>query len=234
MNQRNVALQRWLLLLALLCMAFGSVGVAVTQTDAGNAENESGSTTEPPAAPAAPPPPDSEAALRREADRTTSKFAVTIRKPSGPPRIATDLVDLHGNAITVACSSCHATRQPNAQNKSVTDLDEFHVGMSFSHGAISCLSCHNDRDYDALKLADGSRVEFSDVMTLCAQCHGPQMIAYEHGAHGGMTGYWDLTRGPRAKNNCIDCHNPHAPQFPKMRPTFKPRDRFLDRRRTEH
>ncbi|WP_339909455.1 cytochrome c3 family protein [Symmachiella dynata] len=113
-------------------------------------------------------------------------------------------------------------------------MDEFHGGMAFSHGAVSCLSCHNDQDYDALKLADGRRVEFTEVMTLCAQCHGPQMIAYQHGAHGGMTGHWDLTRGPQVKNNCIDCHNPHSPQFPKMQPTFKPRDRFLGQMRTEH
>ncbi|MFT7633353.1 MAG: formate-dependent nitrite reductase cytochrome c552 subunit, partial [Mariniblastus sp.] len=74
---------------------------------------------------------------------------------------------------------------------------------------------------------DGTKVEFTDVMTLCAQCHGPQMTDYEHGAHGGMNGHWDLNRGPQTKNNCVDCHQPHAPKFPKMQPTFKPRDRFL-------
>ena len=94
------------------------------------------------------------------------------------------------------------------------------------HG-YSCLSCHNSEDYDALKLADGSRVEFTEVMTLCAQCHGPETRDYEHGAHGGMNGFWDLTRGPRTKNNCVDCHNPHSPAFLPMQPTFKPRDRFL-------
>ena len=88
-------------------------------------------------------------------------------------------------------------------------------------------------DYDSLKLADGTRVEFTEVMTLCAQCHGQQMKDYEHGAHGGMNGYWDRSRGPQTKNNCVDCHNPHAPQFPKMQPTFKPRDRFLEKE-TEH
>ncbi|APZ93881.1 Doubled CXXCH motif (Paired_CXXCH_1) [Fuerstiella marisgermanici] len=101
--------------------------------------------------------------------------------------------------------------------------------MKFDHGKISCLSCHNAEDYDALKLADGSRIEFSDVMTLCGQCHGPQMRDYEHNVHGGMTGHWNLAWGPREKNNCVDCHNPHSPQFPKMQPTFKPRDRFLEK-----
>jgi nitrate reductase cytochrome c-type subunit len=162
------------------------------------------------------------------------RFSVEIRRPSGPPRVATGLRDTHGNEVTVACSSCHTTRQPNHQNKTANDLDEFHGGMPISHGTVSCLSCHNANDYDALKLADGSRVEFADVMLLCGQCHGPQMKDYQHGAHGGMNGHWDLTRGPQQKNNCVDCHNPHLPQFPKMQPTFKPRDRFLEQPRSEH
>lgn len=166
--------------------------------------------------------------LRPASSRTSvSKFAVTIRRPTGPPRVATGLRDGRGQPVTVACSTCHATRQPNLQNKSVRELDEFHRELSLSHGNVSCLSCHNENDYDSLKLADGSRIAFPEVMTLCAQCHGPQMTAYEHGAHGGMTGFWDLSRGPQMKNNCVDCHDPHAPQFPKMHPTFKPRDRFL-------
>jgi formate-dependent nitrite reductase cytochrome c552 subunit len=162
------------------------------------------------------------------------RFAVQIRKPAGPPRVVTAVQDAHGALVTVACSTCHTTRPPNPENRTAKDLDEFHGGMAFSHGTVSCLSCHNPNDYDSLKLADGRRVEFTEVMTLCGQCHGPQLKDYEHGAHGGMNGYWDLTRGPRTKNNCVDCHHPHAPQFPKMQPTFKPRDRFLGPPRVEH
>jgi formate-dependent nitrite reductase cytochrome c552 subunit len=159
----------------------------------------------------------------------SEKFFVSIRKPSGPPRVYTGQKDLHGNPVTVSCATCHATRQPNPKNRTVEDLNEFHGNLNFGHGTISCLSCHNPNDYDALKLADGTRVEYTDVMTLCAQCHGPQMRDYQHNAHGGYNGFWDLSRGGQTKNNCVDCHNPHAPQFPKMQPTFKPRDRFLDK-----
>ena len=165
----------------------------------------------------------------KETSTQSAVFPVTIRKPAGPPRVLTGMTDAHGQPVTVACSTCHSIREPNFENKSVGDLNEFHGSMAFAHGSISCLSCHNSTDYDALKLADGTRVEFSDVMTLCAQCHGPQMRDYEHGTHGGMTGHWDLTRGPREKNNCVDCHAAHNPKFPKMQPTFKPRDRFLEK-----
>jgi len=160
--------------------------------------------------------------------RDVKRYPTTIQKPSGPPRIGTGMKDASGREVTVSCTTCHATRPANFKNKSASDLDEFHHGMDFHHGTVSCLSCHHPDDYDALKLADGTRIEFTEVMTLCAQCHGPQMKDYEHGTHGGMNGYWDTTRGPRSKKNCVDCHQPHAPQFPQMRPTFKPRDRFLE------
>ncbi len=173
-------------------------------------------------------------AVSSNSDETQKTFPVTIRKPAGPPRVATNLKDFHGEAVTVACSTCHSTRSPNLQNKTPQSLDEFHSGMKFSHGTVSCLSCHNAADYDSLQLADGHRVEFTDVMTLCGQCHGPHMRDFEHGVHGGLNGYWDLSRGPQQKNNCVDCHNPHTPQFPKMQPTFKPRDRFLEQSRSEH
>ena len=192
-------------------LGLASVGAAM-QSDS-NAIDASADTSQPAATKPAP----------------ATRFAVQIRKPSGPPRVETDVKDAHGNLVTVACVTCHATRQPNHENKAVKQLDEFHVGLPFAHGSVNCLSCHNSNDYDSLKLADGTRVEFTGVMTLCAQCHGPQMKDYLHGAHGGMNGYWDLTRGPQLKNNCVDCHNPHSPQFPKMRPTFKPKDRFLEK-----
>ena len=152
---------------------------------------------------------------------------VTIHRPSGPPRVLLGVEGPDGKPLTAACSTCHATRAPNLANRAA-DLDEFHQGLQFVHGDSSCYSCHDERDYDALKLADGRRVEYAEVMTLCSQCHGPQANDYAHGAHGGMTGYWDLTRGPRERNNCVDCHDPHAPKFPAMVPTFKPKDRFLD------
>lgn len=163
-----------------------------------------------------------------------AKFPVHIRKPAGPPTVDTGILDAHGATVMVSCSTCHTTRQPNHQNKTVKQMNEFHQGMAFAHGKVSCLSCHNPNDYDSLKLADGSRVEFTEVMTLCAQCHGPQMKDYQHGVHGGMTGHWDLTKGPQTKNNCVDCHNPHSPQFPKMQPTFKPKDRFLEPAGAQH
>jgi formate-dependent nitrite reductase cytochrome c552 subunit len=66
-----------------------------------------------------------------------------------------------------------------------------------------------------------------DAMQLCAQCHGPQFRDYTHGSHGGMQGHWDLSRGPRLRNHCVDCHDPHTPQFQPSNPVLPPADRLL-------
>lgn len=163
----------------------------------------------------------------RDGRKKDGLFETTIRRPAGPPVVHLASTDPQGRSGTVACSTCHSVREPNFENKSVKDLDQFHQGMPFSHGKLSCYSCHNPSDADTLRLADGTAVSYPDVMTLCGQCHGTQLRDYEHGAHGGMNGHWDLSRGPRTRNNCIDCHAPHQPQFPSMKVTFKPRDRFL-------
>jgi formate-dependent nitrite reductase cytochrome c552 subunit len=150
---------------------------------------------------------------------------VTIRQFPATPMVDTGLTDSRGEPVYASCVSCHATTTPNLETRSGDQLVEFHQGLHFEHGDLSCLSCHNAADYDTLRLADGTAVTFPDTMTLCAQCHGRQARDYERGLHGGMTGYWDLTRGPRARLHCVHCHDPHAPKFPLVQPVFPPRDR---------
>jgi hypothetical protein len=156
----------------------------------------------------------------------TTLHSVVIRRPTGTPKVATGLTNLHGQPVMASCSSCHATTKPNIDTRTTADLDQFHQGLKYVHGNLTCLSCHHARNYDTLRLADSRPVEFTDVMTLCSQCHGPQKRDYDMGLHGGMNGYWDLTRGGRTRNTCINCHDPHAPAFPLVMPVLPPRDRI--------
>jgi hypothetical protein len=152
---------------------------------------------------------------------------VSIRKPHGPPMIPTGTFDEHGRPVSIACSTCHATRTPSPDAKLGKPLVLFHQGLVGKHGDLACSACHSPADgYATLRLADGRSLPYSEVMVLCAQCHGPQFRDYQHGAHGGMTGYWDLGKGHRVRNNCIDCHDPHAPKYPVVAPALKPVDRF--------
>jgi hypothetical protein len=152
---------------------------------------------------------------------------VHIRHPNGAPTIKTGIFDEKGNQVTIACGTCHTTKTPLAGAKLGVPLAQFHQGLIGKHGELSCNACHNPNDgYATLRLADGKSVPYSEVMAVCAQCHGPQFRDYRHGAHGGMTGYWDLSKGDRVRNNCIDCHDPHAPKYPTVCPARGPNDRF--------
>jgi hypothetical protein len=155
----------------------------------------------------------------------TSRYPERIRPGGQTPVVWTAALNHTGEPVPVACSTCHASRFPDLATRSTEQLDQFHQGLAFAHGEQSCLSCHDPGNYDQLRKADGTRVSFPNVMELCAQCHGPQFRDYKAGAHGGMNGYWDLTKGPRDRNNCVDCHDPHAPAYPILTPVFAPVDR---------
>ncbi|HUR53142.1 MAG TPA: hypothetical protein VMZ71_03355 [Gemmataceae bacterium] len=172
--------------------------------------------------PHTPPPQDSPTA-----GATTQLCPVIVRKPAGPPAIRTGTFDEKGNPVSVACATCHTNRPANPDAKLGKPLVMFHQGLVGAHGNLACASCHNPADgFASLRLADGKSVPYAEVMTLCAQCHGPQFRDYQHGAHGGMTGFWDLTKGGRARNNCVDCHDSHAPKYPTVTPARGPNDRF--------
>ncbi|MCF7763903.1 MAG: hypothetical protein K9N62_09535 [Verrucomicrobia bacterium] len=152
--------------------------------------------------------------------------SVLIRRPAGTPKVGTGLTDFQGEPVMVSCGSCHATTKANIDTRATADLDQFHQGLKYVHGHITCLSCHNAKNYDTLRMADSRPVDFTEVMTLCSQCHGPQKRDYDMGLHGGMNGHWDLTKGGRTRNTCINCHDPHAPAFPLVMPVLPPRDRI--------
>jgi hypothetical protein len=161
----------------------------------------------------------------REGAKPAPRHAVTIRQPAGAPVILTGMTDPHDRPITVACSTCHQTKPSNAEARLGRPLAAFHQNLAGKHGDLACAACHNPADgYQTLRLAHGASVPFSEVMQLCAQCHGPQYRDYLHGAHGGMTGYWDLSRGPRVRNNCVHCHDPHAPRYGVVQPARGPGD----------
>lgn len=154
-------------------------------------------------------------------------FAVKINPAKPLSQIPTGHKDAAGNPILMACESCHNVRKPDPKNGSKGPLLSFHQDLKFVHGKLVCISCHNpEGSYSEFRLASGESIKPENVMTLCAQCHGPQFRDYQHGSHGGMTGHWDLKKGSRQRNHCIDCHDPHKPAFPLFRPVAGPNDRF--------
>lgn len=165
------------------------------------------------------------------ASPAAARHPVEVRRGRGPPRVDTGRRDREGRPVLVSCGTCHATKAPDPTTRTSADLVDFHQGLRLAHGDQSCLSCHDARDYDRLKLADGSPLAFEQVVTLCSQCHGPQRRDFDHGAHGGMMGHWDLQVGGRVRHACTTCHDPHAPAYPRALPVFAPRDAYEARGR---
>jgi len=152
-------------------------------------------------------------------------FAVEISRPAGPPRVVTDRVDALGRPVTIGCATCHSLAGlGNPERKSGEPPTEFHSTLVVEHGDLLCRACHEAPGYATLHLADGRSLPYVEVQTLCRQCHGPQARDFDRGSHGGMTGYWDLSRGPRQRHHCTVCHDPHAPAYVGMMPARGPVD----------
>lgn len=157
--------------------------------------------------------------------------------PEGLGRLKVKLDQAQAQPFEVRCATCHDNSEadrarPKAER--ADQLDEFHAGLRFEHGALKCGSCHDLAQRDRLHLATGELLNFERVMELCGQCHGLQLRDWQHGAHGGMQGYWDKQRGPQTRNHCLHCHDPHAPAYQGGQPAPGPRDRFLQRPGGDH
>lgn len=137
-------------------------------------------------------------------------------------------------APVVRCRTCHEVGDTRPFPERAETLGGPHAGLTVEHGSLRCAACHDADDREQLHLADGRAIPMIDALELCSQCHGPQRRDYDHGAHGGMRGHWDLSRGPREKNHCVACHDPHGPRFGVFAPVPGARDRFTGQGGKKH
>ncbi|MGC4118664.1 MAG: hypothetical protein QM765_29720 [Myxococcales bacterium] len=151
-----------------------------------------------------------------------ARFASTTSRSYLGLGINTPGADATGKPARAPCLTCHAVRPASDANARSNALTKFHQGVRLQHGNLVCLTCHRAEGRDTLGLADGRALDYASLKSLCGQCHARRLEEYERGAHGGMSGYWDLSRGPRTRNLCTDCHDPHAPRIPQVVPAPQP------------
>ena len=98
----------------------------------------------------------------------------------------------------------------------------------FRHGLDQhCLHCHNPSNSDVYLNHDGTEIPNDQSTQLCGKSHGVTYRDWKIGVHGRLSGYWDDTFGPRKNFECIECHDPHNPRFPSLKPDPPPiRSRF--------
>jgi hypothetical protein len=152
-------------------------------------------------------------------------FDTTIH--ASPKLVSIPVRGPDGGVERVTCASCHTIKPVKALPRAASELKDFHQGLTFRHGELGCSHCHVEgaRSHDSLHFANGEVFPMVDAIRLCQQCHGPQYRDYSHGSHGGMQGAWSPALGPRTRNHCVDCHDPHSPRFQGGAPVFPPADR---------
>lgn len=132
-----------------------------------------------------------------------------------PPR-ETKGLDLVKLGWTYDCMECHKLFP--AKWHYDRPMNE-HKDLKLDHGNNRfCLNCHHPKNRNAFVDYDGSEIAQADVVLLCAKCHGPTYRDWQAGVHGRQNGHWDTKKGDKTKLRCIQCHDPHAPNFPAVKP----------------
>ena len=136
-----------------------------------------------------------------------------VRRPRLRPQYATA-------GFTYNCSDCHRIiPSPTETQRRLTQ----HTEVQLNHGINTrCFNCHHLTDRDAFVDDFGQPIPWNQPQLLCAKCHGTVYRDWQHGSHGRINGYWDVTRGPQTKRRCIECHDPHHPPFAPLPPAPGP------------
>jgi len=124
--------------------------------------------------------------------------------------------DRKGKIKSYACTECHSKPLDKMQSK---DLKKAHWNIKLVHAnenTMNCVTCHNPNNMDQLNSLTGKDIDYNNSYNLCNQCHSKQFEDWKGGAHGKRLGGW---APPRAAMTCVNCHNPHKPQFESRWPS---------------
>jgi len=122
--------------------------------------------------------------------------------------------------FTYRCSDCHKLFESPAETERTLTQ---HREIQLKHGINTrCFNCHHRENRDAFADEAGREIPYDQPQLVCAKCHGPVYRDWLHGAHGRTNGHWNPAAGPQERRRCIECHDPHQPPFPPMRPAPGP------------
>ncbi|MBC8874935.1 MAG: hypothetical protein H8E44_36400 [Planctomycetes bacterium] len=145
--------------------------------------------------------------------RASATDTTPVRQPSLEPKYDVAV-------FTYRCSECHRIiASPEKTYRTLTQ----HTEINLQHGINThCFNCHHRTNRDAFVDDLGNEIPWNEPQLVCAKCHGPVYRDWQHGSHGRTNGYWLTTKGPQTRRKCIECHDPHHPPFPSMKPERAP------------
>ncbi len=127
------------------------------------------------------------------------------------------------------CYFCHEEKKKlelTFDDKGAWVRPEEHENIKMGHGTHgrnnNCFNCHDQENMVLLQPRDGTTIEMQDSSRLCGSCHGPTQRDWQAGIHGRTSGHWDREKGEFQRLNCVNCHDPHSPQFPGRAPAPPP------------
>src|SRR5262245_12388998 len=140
-----------------------------------------------------------------------------------------ELVRTKADLSDFDCYGCHERTKPpplRFDDQHNLIIPKEHSDIVMGHGSHNrnnlCFNCHDENNLEVFQTRDGHQLKFSESTRLCGSCHGPTYRDWEAGAHGRISGYWDREGGPITRQDCVSCHNPHAPKFPSRQPAPGP------------
>ena len=140
-----------------------------------------------------------------------------------------DLVRAGEDLSDFDCYACHTKGKAPVLRYDTNQnliIPKEHSDIVMGHGKHgrnnNCFNCHNELNLTLLQTRDGREIQFADSPLLCGSCHGPTYRDWEAGAHGRTSGHWDRDAGPIQRKVCVNCHNPHSPDFPSRHPAPGP------------
>ena len=149
---------------------------------------------------------------------------VTDTSPIRHPKFKPEM-EVAGRAVT--CGECHKAllSLPTVVDKAGPQ----HANIVLQHGRnTNCFNCHNHANLDTFADNWGREIPFDQPPLVCGKCHGPVYRDWLHGSHGRVNGYWRAALAPsdvpvpQLRRRCVECHDPHHPPFPLLRPAPPP------------
>lgn len=140
-----------------------------------------------------------------------------------------ELIRTKADTTDFDCYTCHEKgKAPPLRYDANQNLivPKEHGNIVMGHGRHQrnnlCFNCHNETNLEQFQTRDGRQLKLVESTPLCGSCHGPTYRDWEAGMHGRTSGYWDRSQGAYVRQDCVACHNPHAPAFPGRKPAPGP------------